>query len=111
MPSEMRQIIFSNDEAITAIQQLYQRSNRSFPNGHISQVKVSTDSGCQVDCDVLDDNNISDRITVSGEKLAAALLLYCMTRKIPVPAAAAKTLDIVNGQLALCIRLPESVEP
>ena len=110
MPSELRQIIFSNDEAVTAIQQLYQRSNRSFPAGHIARVTVSAASGCQVDCDVVDDNNMRDRVTVGGEKLAAALLLYCMTRKIPVPAAAAKTLDVVNGQLALCISLPESVE-
>jgi hypothetical protein len=110
MPSELRQIIFSSDETVAAIRQLFQRSNRAFPEGHIAQVTVSPASGCQVDCEIEDDNKMRDRVTVAGEKLAAALLLYCMTRKIPVPAAAAKTLSVVNGHLALCISLHEKVE-
>lgn len=110
MPSELRQIIFSSDETVAAIRQLYQRSNRAFPAGHIAEVTISPAAGCQVDCDIEDEKNIHDRVTIAGEKLAAALLLYCMTRKIPVPVAAAKTLSIVNGQLALCITLPEKVE-
>ncbi len=111
MPSELRQIIFTNDEAMAALQQLYQRSNQAFPKGRIENVSVSAANGCQIDCEVIDVSHVRDHVTVAGEKLAAALLLYCMTRKIPIPVAARKTLDIVNGQLALCITLPVSVEP
>jgi hypothetical protein len=106
MPSEQRQIIFTNDEAMASLQQFYQRSSQAFPKGRIENVGVSAANGCQIDCDVVDAGHVRDHVSIAGEKLAAALLLYCMTRKIPVPAAARKTLSIVNGQLALCINLP-----
>lgn len=102
--------MFSNDEALAALQQLYQRSNQAFPKGRIENVTIGAANGCQLDCDVLDSNHVRDHLAVAGEKLAAALLLYCMTRKIPIPAAARKTLSVVNGQLALCITLPVEAE-
>jgi hypothetical protein len=110
MPSELRQIVFTNDESMAALQQFYQRSNQAFPKGRLENVAVSAANGCQLDCDIVDSNQMRDHVTVAGEKLAAALLLYCMTRKIPVPVAARKTLSMVNGQLALCITLPLSAE-
>ena len=110
MPSEMRQIIFTNDEVVAAIQQLYQRSHQAFPKGRIWDIAISEDHGCQVDCDVIDQKNFRERVTVSGEKLAAALILFCITRKVPIPAAAKKTLTIVNKQLALQVLLGEAVE-
>jgi len=105
MPSELRQIIFTNDEALAALRQFYQRSNQAFPKGRVENIGVSAANGCQLDCDVVDDNEIRDHVSVASEKLAAALLLYCKTRKIPVPVAARKTMNLVNGQLALCIAL------
>jgi hypothetical protein len=110
MPSELRQIIFTSDEAMAALRQFYQRSNQAFPKGRIENVGVSAANGCQLDCDVVDSNEIRDHVTVASEKLAAALLLYCKTRKIPVPVAARKTMNVVNGQLALCIALGESAK-
>jgi len=110
MPSELRQIIFTNEELVAAIQLLYQRSRQAFPRGRVWDITVSEDNGCQVDCDVVDTKNFRDRVTVSGEKLAAALILYCMTHKVPIPAAARKTLNIVNKQLALRVTIGEPVE-
>lgn len=110
MPSETRQIIFSNDEVVAAIQQLYLRFHQAFPKGSIWDVTISEDHGCQVDCDIMDSNNFRERVTVNGEKLAAALILFCITRKVPLPAAAPKTLSIVNKHLALRVVLGEAVE-
>jgi hypothetical protein len=110
MPSETRQIIFTNEEVVAAIQLLYQRSHQSFPKGRIWDIAVSEDNGCQVDCDVIDTNNVRERVTVAGAKLAAALILFCITRKVPLPAASKKALSVVNNHLALCVTLGEAVE-
>jgi len=110
MPSETRQIIFSHDEVVAAIQQLYQRSHQVFPKGRIWDIAISEENGCQVDCDIVDSHNVRDRVTVAGAKLAAALILFCITRKVPLPANAQKALSVVNNHLALRVTLGEPVE-
>jgi len=47
---------------------------------------------------------------VAGAKLAAALILFCITRKVPLPANAQKALSVVNNHLALRVTLGEPVE-
>ena len=110
MPSETRQIIFSSEEIVAAIQQLYVRSHQAFPRGRVWDVTVSEENGCQVDCDIIDTNNMRDRVTVAGAKLAAALILFCITRKVPIPAAAKKSLAVINNHLALCVTLGAPAE-
>jgi hypothetical protein len=109
MPSETRQIIFTNDEVVAAIQQLYLRSHQSFPPGRVWDIAISEENGCRVECDVIDNNRVRERVTVSGEKLAAALILFCITRKVPIPVAAQKTLGVINNHLALRVVLGEPV--
>ena len=105
MPTESRQIIFTDDEVIIAIQQLYQRSNQSLPKGRIENVVVHGEDGCSVDYDVIEESNFRDHVKVGSEKLAAALILFCKTRKIPIPATAKKKLSVANNQLALWITI------
>jgi hypothetical protein len=110
MPSETRQIVFSTEELVAAVQLLYQRSHQLFPKGRIWDVAVSLENGCQVDLDIIDISNKRERVTVSGAKLAAALILFCIARKVPIPAAAQKSLAVLNNRLALCVTLGETVE-
>lgn len=110
MPSELRKIVFANDEVLAAIQLLFQRSRQSFPQGRVWDITISEENGCQVDFDIIDAHNIRERVTVAGAKLAAALILFCMNRKVPIPAAAQKTLAVMNHHLALCVTLGEPVE-
>jgi hypothetical protein len=110
MPSESRQIVFANDEVLAAIQLFFQRSRQSFPPGRVWDVTITEVNGCQVDFDIIDANNIRERVTVAGARLAAALILFCMNRKVPIPAAAQKTLAVLNHHLALCVSLGESAE-
>src|SRR5215469_8054539 len=106
MAIEERRIIFSDTEVVTAVQALYQRSKQTFPPGNVWNVSISEDNGCQIDCDVVDAKGRRDRVSVAGERLAAALILFCIQHKIPLPAKAQKGLVIVQGQLALHISIP-----
>ena len=106
MATEERRIIFTDAEVVAAVQALYQRAKQAFPPGNVWNVSISEDNGCQVDCDVVDAKGHRDRVTVAGERLAAALILFCMQHKIPLPARAQKGLVIMQGQLALHILIP-----
>lgn len=106
MATEERRIIFTDAEVVAAVQALYQRAKQAFPPGNVWNVTISEDNGCQVDCDVVDAKGRRDRVTVAGERLAAALILYCIQHKVPLPAKATKALVIVQGQLALQIMIP-----
>ena len=106
MATEERRILFTELEVVAAIQALYQRSKQVFPPGNVWNVAISEDNGCQIDCDIVDAKGRRDRVTVEGERLAAALILHCMQHKIPLPAKAQKSLSIVHGQLALNVILP-----
>lgn len=44
-------------------------------------------------------------IVMEGTALAAALILYSHERGIPIPAKAAKSLQILQGQVCLCSSL------
>ncbi len=108
MPAEKRQVIFANDEVLAAVRQLYLRANQSFPNGAIEDVTIGEEGGCRFACNVVTNNSFRERVTVGEEKLAAALILYCKSRHIPIPTAAQKSLIVVDGELALNITLPAS---
>lgn len=103
MPFEKREIIFSNDEVLAAIRQFYARSNQSFPAGTINNISVTraNDAEYQFAFDVTSGHNYRERLAIGGEKLGAALLLYCISRHIPIPAAAQKRMALADGQLAL----------
>jgi hypothetical protein len=106
MPTEERRIIFTNEEVVGAVQALYHRAKEVFPPGNVWNIAISEDNGCQIDCDVVDGKGRRDRITLAGERLAAALILHCILHKIPLPAKAQQSLTIVHGNLALNIILP-----
>jgi hypothetical protein len=106
MTTEERRIIFSDEEVVGAVKALYHRAKETFPPGNVWNVAISEDNGCQIDCDVVDAKGRRDRVTVAGERLAAALILHCIMHKVPLPAKAQKALTIVQGKLALNITLP-----
>lgn len=45
-------------------------------------------------------------LEIAGEKLLAALILFCHSKKIPLPARGAKALCVLNGRLAVLVQLP-----
>ncbi len=108
MPSEKREIIFRNDKVLAAIRQLHQRANQAFPDGTVENITVRAEGGGHFDCDVVSNKGFRERVIVGGEKLAAALILFCISRRIAIPAAAQKRLSVIDGQLALSVILPDS---
>lgn len=75
-------------------------------------------SGSVLDCVILEKPNIHAMIdmacdpdghkltlTFESEELAAALILFCINRKIPLPADAIKILQLFDGELGLVVTI------
>jgi hypothetical protein len=111
MPRERRQIILSNDELVGAIDRYRRRHPDVLPLGKI------------LDCTVEDDRSVVARIELAsvqsthavevrfkGAEMIEALIHFCIENKIRLPRAGIKSLAVIDGDIALCVRLSQSVE-
>jgi hypothetical protein len=91
----MRQIMFRAPEIMTAITEYHRRRAIALPQGMAIGCKVTDEQALSVTLSIEGDGGTSE-ITVSPEVLAASLILYCINRKIPLPAEADKRLQKVG---------------
>jgi len=96
MPRELRQIMFRAPEIMTAITEYHRRRAMALPLGTAIGCKVTDDPALSVTLSIEADGGALSKITVDPEVLAASLILYCINRKIPLPAEADKRLQKVG---------------
>lgn len=106
MPSELRRIIFSHGELRSALDDYFAGRQTPLPLGLITNVRMEgSDQG--IILVAMANDNDQAMITLAPEQVAAALLKYCRTSRIPVPKNASKSLAISGDTLALDIRSGE----
>ena len=96
MPREMRQIMFRAPEIMTAITEYHRRRGIALPQGTAIDCKVTDEPALSVTLSIEGDGGTMSEISVNPEVLAASLILYCINRKIPLPAEADKRLQKVG---------------
>ena len=107
MPHEERRIIFDYSEAYKAIYALsVQKEMKKPPPGTIMEVKIDPkdDKNLIFAIDNPLDNVKSER-EYSRDFLAAALMLYCRTLRIPLPKGARKAVEVVEGSVILHVTI------
>lgn len=120
MPTELRHLLFRPAEVVQAVRDYHRRLGTPLPAGAIVQ--------CGPECEEGDEGAVSFRITlvpdpaagtmpgrpgeerprevvVEGAVLAAALILHCRDRRIPMPANAGKSLRCLGTQVCLVATL------
>ncbi len=109
MPTEIRHIIFAQDEVIRAIIDYHRRSGNMLPTGTI--IKTTFEKEPTLRCGLhigVDADNSRQVVWIEEPILAASLIFFCIQNKIPLPTKASKTLQIVNEQIALKVtRTPQ----
>lgn len=106
MPKELRKIIFTNKEVLRAVQDYAIRRREPIPAGSIKGVSMVDQPEVRLDIDMLSDKDQSRTTTSFGSaQLAAALIMYCIAKKIPVPVNATKTLSLAGDEMVLNISL------
>ncbi len=96
MPRELRQIMFRAPEIMTAITEYHGRRAIALPPGTAIGCKVTDDPALSVTLSIKAEGGSLSELTVEPEVLAAALILYCINRQIPLPAEADKRLQKVG---------------
>jgi hypothetical protein len=103
MPIEIRVIMYTDQEVVTALSGYFRRAGRPLTVGTVQNLKIEDDAEISVDLTVetIDGEVVTHKIAESD--LAAALLMDAMTRKVPLPADAEKRLYMVADHISLVI--------
>src|SRR5690242_17491420 len=104
MPSELRHILFRPAEVVQAIREYQVKLQQPLPSGLVVDYGPDTDgAGGAVRFRMsiafnhgkpsLEPKTVRQEMVIEPTTLAAALILYCKDRKIPLPASADKSLQ------------------
>jgi hypothetical protein len=104
VPLEYRQIVFASTEVLVAIREHRKRMRTPLPTGSITRFEIGGEPAVGADVEIADDKTGSRQvIRVEGEALAAALILFCIDHKIPMPVDATKRIVLSEKGLTLSI--------
>ena len=105
MPTEIRHLLFTPDEATKAIRNYCISAGLPFPEN----ASVFTLEGVQNPMvrisPVTRGRGRDTTVSFTGKELLASLLLYCQKKRIPLPARGDKEVTTVNNQLTLIVKL------
>ena len=100
---EFRCIIFTEHEVLTAIVERRRRAREKLPIGTILDVTYNDANRANVftNIRIVDDYSKVEVVTVQPAETAAALVEYCLNRKIPMPSGSKKWLELIGADLTL----------
>ncbi|WP_417829374.1 hypothetical protein [Thalassospira sp.] len=102
---EIRCIVFEDGELIKAILAHGQKTGKTLPTGQISSFEVERNPEVIARMTITSDAGQKSVVPTSGAELAAAMISYCIDRKVPVPANAAKSITVLDSHVALKITM------
>jgi hypothetical protein len=101
----MRQVLLDNGELRQALDAAVGQADEKVPDGKIGGASLSAD-GLQVTLAIIDSATQQTRsIILSASLVAAALIKFCMRRKIPLPRGASKYLYVSGDALGIRVVL------
>ena len=105
MPAEMRHIIFERTELVAAIEGMLHRNGEG---GYITACEIVTAPEVRAEVRFRPDKGGSEdkQLKLDGARIAAALILFCSAKRIPIPRQGEKRLTILDGRRCPC-RAPE----
>ncbi len=105
MPGEIRLVIFSEAEVLNAITAYRKRRGKPLPSSDHVEVTILDKPKIVVTLEIVPEGKqMPIEFVFEGEELAAALIMSCIGRKIPMPATGvSKTIRRVGDSIALQI--------
>ena len=104
MPTEIRRLVFSNDELVEALRAYSESSNEKIPEGKVRTCTVVDDRKTAVTLEI--ENRFTQevyQVNLRHEFVGAALLGFCFDSGIPVPRDSEKSLQVSGDNIALTI--------
>lgn len=109
MAMEVRYIIFSPDEVRSAIISFVQKQGQAATANEVMAVEVTGPNEAPAAVVRLHGSPTAKTLKLGEQYLLAALLLYCMTRRIPIPKQAAKKVELSVNGLTLALTTDRSL--
>lgn len=104
MVTEIRHVMFTNEEVTTAIRSYCIGAGRTLPAHPVFVVDEGPRPYVRVTSQT-DRNQPENSASFVGEALIAPLLLFCHSKKIPLPLLGAKGITTIGGKLTLIVKL------
>ena len=113
MPSELRHVLFRPAEVVQAVKEYYRRSGAPLPSGSVVRCGPEGEGGgvrfrialvpdrAKGHAPAPPGEGARHEVLVEGPALAAALILHCRDRGIPLPASAEKSLQRLGERVCL----------
>lgn len=103
---EMRTLGFNEREAVQAIIDLMRKQKMPIPVGQVVALDLNEDP-VSATLVIQDDNGKRAEVPRSAPELAASLVNYCIERKVRLPSAGDKFVEVIAGTLNLVIFMEE----
>jgi hypothetical protein len=103
MPIEIRVIMYTDQEVVTALSGYFRRAGRPLTVGTVKNLKIEDEAAISVDLTVETADGEVVTHKIPDTDLSAALLMDATSRKVPLPGDAEKRLYLVAGHLSLVI--------
>ena len=104
---EFRCIVFSDQEAISAVIERRQTQREQLPVGTIQGLSFNTEGGRGFTLQTMDDYGKKTPVEIAIPEMAAALVNYCLGRRIPMPAGAKKGIEVIGSDITLVMTIAE----
>ncbi|TWB58668.1 hypothetical protein FBZ92_109159 [Nitrospirillum viridazoti] len=101
---ELRCIVFTDREVVSAITERRRKLNDAFPDGDVTSLEYTINRGVSARLSVTL-NGAANDVTIPEQELQAALVGYCMSRNVPLPVVADKALYVIKGRATLMITM------
>ena len=107
MPTEFRRIVFNNLELHEALRG-HPDPKAQLPGGRLLTIRFEDEGRNQLAIEFHDPlrGQPPETVTLATPFVAAALLRYCIAKRIPVQRSAQKSLSISGDNIALDLRSP-----
>ena len=102
---ELRCIVFSDAEVAAAVTDRRRRISEPFPAGSVGRVDYLVEDTVRTRLSILGEDGATTEIVLEEPEVTAALVSYCMNRKVPLPAGSEKMLYVIRDALTLMITL------
>ena len=107
---ELRCLVFTDQEVMRAVLDRRRRVKDTLPVGTVSKIVYHRNEGPEQEgietrLSITDDDGAVTELVLAETEVTAALVGYCMGRRIPLPVASDKMLHLINGALTLMITM------
>lgn len=106
MPTEIRRLIFTENEVMDAMTQFINTNRTSIEPGRVIAMEVGTNEPVSLNCRVQGKSGLQTEQVFDTTFLGAGLIAWCMRNKIPLARSARKSVRLTQtGKVALDITL------